>query len=379
MASAKGRSAALRERKNSHLDLCEHAEVEFRGKSTLFDEVDLIHNALPELAVEDLDLSVEFMGKRLRAPLLITGMTGGTEEAFAVNRDLASIAERCGIGFGLGSQRVMQRDARTAWTFAIREFAPSALVLANIGLIQAVEQPTKELQRLVAQVGADGLCVHLNPAQELIQPEGDRDFRGGYATLKRLCRELAVPVIAKETGCGISRSVGEALHRTGVRYVDVSGAGGTSWIRVESLRGNTRSRRLGDELATWGIPTAASVAMLRHLGLELVASGGMRTGLEMAKAIALGARLCGAALPIYRAYREGGTDTAVALINEFRDGLAAAMLLTGSRTLADLARQPLVLGERLKTWVAAAAPHRPAILDDPDGEDNAEQRTQFTH
>ncbi len=378
MASAKVHPATLRERKNSHLDLCAHEEVEFHGKSTLFEDVDLIHNALPELAVTDLDLTVQFMGKRLRAPLLITGMTGGTEEAFAVNRDLAAIAERCGIGFGLGSQRVMQRDAATAWTFAVREFAPSTLVLANIGLIQAVEQPTAELQRLVAQVGADALCVHLNPAQELIQAEGDRDFRGGYATLKRLCRDLGVPVIAKETGCGISRAVGEGLQRAGVRCVDVSGAGGTSWVRVESLRGNARSRRLGDVFATWGIPTAASLAMLRDSGLELIASGGMRTGLEMAKAIALGARLCGAALPIYRAYRAGGTGAAVALIDEFCDGLAGAMLLTGSRTLADLARQPLVVGERLKAWVAAVAPARPARADD-NGEEDVEQRTQFTH
>lgn len=363
-------SGSLAERKRSHLDLCEHEEVEFRGKTTLFEEVDLIHNALPELAVEDLDLSVEFLGKRLRAPFLITGMTGGTDEAFVVNRDLASIAERCGIGFGLGSQRVMQRDPGTAWTFAIREFVPTALLLANIGLIQAGQQSTDELRRLVASVGADALCVHLNPAQELIQPEGDRDFRGGYATLGRLCRDLGVPVIAKETGCGISRAVGDALRHAGVRHIDISGAGGTSWVRVESLRGNGRSRRLGEVFSSWGIPTAASLAMLRGSGLDLIASGGLRTGLEMAKAIALGARLCGAALPIYRAYRESGIDGAVTLINEFSEGLKAAMLLTGSRTIADLSHQPLVMGERLKAWIAAV--HPPAADQNTDGDGHAE-------
>jgi len=347
---------SLAERKRSHLDLCAHEEVEFSAKSTLLEEVDLIHNALPELALDDLDLSVDFLGKRLRAPLLITGMTGGTEEAFAVNRDLASIAERCGIGFGLGSQRAMQRDPGTAWTFAIREFIPSSLLLANIGLIQAGQQTTDELRRLVSSVRADALCVHLNPAQELIQPEGDRDFRGGYATLGRLCRELEIPVIVKETGCGISRSVGDALHRIGVRYVDVSGAGGTSWVRVEALRSNDRSRRLGAVFSDWGIPTAASLAMLRGCGLEVIASGGLRTGLEMAKAFALGARLCGAALPVYRAYRAGGIKGAISLLEEFRDGLKAAMLLTGSRTVTDLSHQPLVLGDRLKAWIEAA-PH----------------------
>ena len=171
--------------------------------------------------------------------------------------------------------------------------------------------------------------MHLNPAQEIIQPEGDRNFRGGGATLQRLCCELDVPVIAKETGCGISRAVGLRLRDAGVRYVDVSGAGGTSWVRVEMLRGNDRSRRLGELFSDWGIPTAASLAMLRGSGLELIASGGLRNGLDMAKSIALGARLCGAALPIYRAYRDTGIDGAITLIHELMDGLKTAMLLTG--------------------------------------------------
>ena len=353
-------SRLLRDRKRSHLDLCQSEEVEYRGKTTLFEDVELMHNSLPELALEDLDLSVDFLGKRLRAPFLITGMTGGTEEAFTVNRDLASVAERCGIGFGLGSQRVMQRDPDTAWTFAVREFAPTTLLLANIGITQAGEQSTEHVRQLVDSVGADALCIHLNPAQELIQPEGDRSFRGGCATLRRLCGELDVPVVAKETGCGISRAVGVALRDAGVRHLDVSGAGGTSWVRVETLRGDGHSRRLGELFSGWGIPTAASLAMLRGSGLELIASGGLRTGLEMAKAVALGARLCGAALPIYRAYREGGTETAIELIHELMDGLRTAMLLTGSRTPADLARQPVVLGERLKAWIDAAHPQRSA-------------------
>jgi isopentenyl-diphosphate delta-isomerase len=344
----------LRNRKSSHLELCRNEEVEYQGKTTLFEEVDFLHNSMPELSLDEIDSSVEFLGKRLRAPFLITGMTGGTDDAFAVNRDLAAVAERCGVAFGLGSQRVMQRDPRTAWTFAVRQFAPTALLLANIGVMQASEQPTGELRRLVTNVGADALCVHLNPAQELIQPEGDRSFRGGYATLRRLCADLGVPVVAKETGCGISRAVGEALRGAGVQYIDVSGAGGTSWVRVEALRGNASSRRRGELFASWGIPTAASIAMLRHSGIELIASGGLRTGLEMAKAIALGARLCGAALPVYRAYRDGGAHGALALVDELVDGLKTAMLLTGSRTLDHLRRQPLILGQALKAWIAAA-------------------------
>lgn len=348
-------SRLLRERKRSHLDLCAHEQVEHDGKSTLFDDIDLIHNALPELSLGDLDLSVEFLGKRLRAPLLITGMTGGTAEAFAVNRDLAGIAEHCGIGFGLGSQRVMQRDPSSAWTFAVREFAPTTLLLANIGLTQAGELPTGDLARLVADIGADGLCIHLNPAQEIIQPEGDRSFRGGYETFRRLSQELSVPVIAKETGCGISRLVGDQLFAAGVRHIDVSGAGGTSWVRVETLRGHGARRRLGELYSDWGIPTAASLAMLRDSGLQLIASGGLRSGLEMAKAIALGARLCGAALPIYRAYRDHGVDGATTFVAELSEGLKTAMLLTGSRTLDDLRQQPLVCGPRLQAWITACS------------------------
>ena len=346
--------ALLRQRKQSHLDLCENEQVEYREKTTLFEDVELIHNAVPELALDEVDLGFEFVGRRLRAPLLITGMTGGTEDAFAVNRDLAIVAERCGIAFGLGSQRVMQSDPTTAWTFAVREYAPTTALLANIGLMQAAESPTERLRKLVDGVRADALCTHLNPAQELIQPEGDRSFRNGYETLRRLTAELPVPVIPKETGCGLSRAVGERLVAAGVCWADVSGAGGTSWVRVEALRGSERSRELGDVFRSWGIPTAASLAMLRGTGLKLIASGGMRDGLDVAKAIALGARLCGVALPVFRAYREGGIDAAAEFVGSLVDGLRAAMLLTGSRSLDDLARQPLVFGPRISAWARAA-------------------------
>jgi isopentenyl-diphosphate Delta-isomerase len=365
---------ALRARKDSHLDLCQSEAVEYAGKTTLFEQVELMHNALPELALDDIDVSLELFGKRLRAPLLITGMTGGTAEGFAVNRDLAMVAEHCGIAFGLGSQRVMQRAPDTAWTFAVRQFAPSAVLLANLGLNQAAQQPTDQIRRLAEAVDADALCLHLNPAQEMVQAEGDRDFRGGRGALQRLCRELAIPVVAKETGCGISRAVGLTLRDAGVRHVDVSGAGGTSWVRVETLRGDARSRAIGELFATWGIPTAASLAMLDGLGFQLIASGGVRSGLEVAKAIALGASLCGAALPIYRAYREGGVAAATALVGELVDGLKVAMLLTGARTLADLARQPVLLGESLQAWVRAGG--APLTADADAAPIGAAQRVQ---
>lgn len=344
------RESAIEKRKRSHLDLCAREDVEHAEKTTLFEEVELVHDALPELALEEIDPSTEFLGKRLRAPLLITGMTGGASEAGKVNRDLAGVAERHGIGFGLGSQRAMVRRPALRDTYLVRDLAPTTLLLANLGLNQAAAMSAAEIEALVASVGADALCVHLNPAQELIQPEGDRSFRGGEEALKRLHRELGVEIIVKETGCGISFRLAKRLERIGVRTVDLSGAGGTSWVRVEQLRGDRRSQALGELFRDWGIPTAASLLQLRDTRLRRIASGGIRDAVDIAKAIALGADLCGFALPVFRAYRQGGLAGADAFVAETIEGLKVAMLLTGSRTLPDLKSQPVVLGPRLERW-----------------------------
>jgi isopentenyl-diphosphate delta-isomerase len=344
---------SISDRKRSHLELCEGAPVEYAGKTTLLEEVDLVHDALPELAVDEVDVAIELLGKRLRAPLLITGMTGGTDEAAAVNQALARVAEAKGIAFGLGSQRAMHRTPALAHTFAVRAHAPTTLVLANIGIVQAAALATAEVEALARTIGADALCVHLNPAQELIQAGGDRDFRGGVRTLARLARELPFPVVVKETGCGLSRRVAERLVAAGIRTADVSGAGGTSWVKVETLRAENGARELGTVFADWGIPTAAALLACRGTGLDLVASGGIRTGLDVAKAIALGARAAGVALPVYRAYRDGGEAAAEAFIDRLIAGLRTAMVLTGSRDLDALGHVPLVLGARLREWVLA--------------------------
>jgi isopentenyl-diphosphate delta-isomerase len=348
---------SISDRKRSHLDVCEQGAVEYAGKTTLLEEVDLVHDALPELAVDEVDVGVELLGKRLRAPLLITGMTGGTAEASDINRDLALVAEEYGIAFGLGSQRAMQRRPELAYTFQVRAHAPTTLVLANLGIVQATELGTDEIARLVERVGADALCVHLNPAQELIQPGGDRDFRGGLATIERLVRELGVPLVVKETGCGISRAVAARLRHVGVSFVDVSGAGGTSWVKVEAIRADEPAQALGLVFADWGVPTAAAVLGARTLGLNCVASGGIRTGLDVAKVIALGARVAGVALPVFRAYREGGLAAARRFIERLTTELRTAMVLTGSRNIDALGRVPTVLGPRLRAWVLAEEAH----------------------
>jgi isopentenyl-diphosphate delta-isomerase len=277
-------------------------------------------------------------------------MTGGTADAATVNRDLARLAERFGIGFGLGSQRAMLRRPELAATYTVRREAPTTLVLANLGLVQAAQIATTDIERLVESVGADGLCLHLNPAQELVQKEGDRNFVGGFAALRRIHAETEVPIIVKETGCGISARVGERLKEAGIRYVDVSGAGGTSWVRVEDLRGDTRSHALGGLFRDWGIPTAASLVQLRDSKLVRIASGGIRNALDAARAIALGAEICGFALPVFRAYRSGGSESAADFLEQSIEGLRVAMVLTGSRTLQDLRRQPVVLGPHLQRW-----------------------------
>ncbi len=346
------------QRKADHLALCATDEVAFRDKTTLFEQVRFVHDALPDLDEGALDTSCTILGKRLRAPIVIAAMTGGTEEASRINRELAAIAEERGLGFGLGSQRAMHVRTETAGSYAMRDVAPTALVLGNLGVVQAREMSTADVASLAKGIGADALCIHLNPAMELVQPGGDRDFRGGLETIARLVRELPLPVVVKETGCGLSRSVGERLASVGVRHVDTSGAGGTSWVAVETKRAEAAqdhaARALGEALWDWGIPTAASVGMLAPLGFEtIIATGGVATGLDVARAVALGASAAGIARPMLKALKAGGRDQAVALLDGILAELRAVMLLTGSADVAALRQAPRLLGAELRQWASA--------------------------
>jgi isopentenyl-diphosphate delta-isomerase len=343
-------------RKDAHLDLCATGDVEPTGNSTLLECVRLVHCAMPEMAVEDVDLTTPFLGKRLRYPLLITGMTGGTERAGAVNRDMALLAERHGLAFGVGSQRAMAEDASRAASFQVRQVAPTVALLGNIGLYQAVRLGVDGARRLVDAIGADGLALHLNAGQELTQPEGDRDFRGGYRVVEALVRAFGDRLLVKETGCGISPDVARRLAELGVRNLDVSGLGGTSWVRVEQLRASGMQAELGAEFSSWGIPTAAAIATVRRAvgpDVRLVASGGIRTGLEVAKVLALGADLGGMALPLFRAQQTGGLAGAEAALEVILAGLRQALVLTGSRSCAELRQRPRVVTGELKDWLAA--------------------------
>jgi isopentenyl-diphosphate delta-isomerase len=348
---------AIAKRKADHLEVAASGRAEF-VKSTLLEHVHLTHQALPELALDEIDLSTVLAGKRLAAPLVITGMTGGTAEAAAVNRDLARAAQAAGVALGLGSQRAMAEHPELARTYQIRDVAPDVVLFGNIGGVQAIAMGPARVIALATQIGADAICVHLNPGQELIQDRGDRDFRGVRDAIARLVAASPVPVIVKETGCGLSVEAARALIAAGVHTVDVSGAGGTSWVAVEAVRAaeGSDAAALGAELWDWGIPTAVSVAGCARAGLDVIASGGLRSGHDVARALALGARAGGMAAPMLRAQRAGGTAAVTALIGRVVAAIRAVCLLTGSRTVRDLARAPRHLGAPLRAYLDDLAP-----------------------
>jgi isopentenyl-diphosphate delta-isomerase len=345
---------AISKRKSDHLALCASGEVDFRDKGTLLDEVQLVHDALPDRHFDDVDLTTPLLGKKLKAPVVISGMTGGTPEAAQINSDLARAAEQLGIGFGLGSQRAMVIAPDLAWTYRVRDVAPNALVMGNLGVVQARQMSTNAIRELCREIGVDALCVHLSTSMELVQPGGDRDFRGGRETLQRLHGELGIPIVLKETGAGLSRRVGKVAQSIGITTVDTSGAGGTSWVGVETKRAEGDAKKLGEEFWDWGIPTAASVALLGDLGLDIIATGGLRSGLDVARALALGARAGGLAAPCLKAHKAGGFDGVMAFLQQVIASIRAAVFLTGCRTPAELRTAPKVIGSTLTAWLEQA-------------------------
>lgn len=342
----------LAQRKADHLAVVAEGRAAFR-QSTLLEHVHLVHNALPECNVDDISLATSYLGKRLAVPLFITGMTGGIDDAGRINRELAGIAEAFGIGFGVGSQRIMAEDPARAQTFLVRDVAPTTLIVGNIGMVQARTYGVAKVLTLVEAIDADALAVHLNPAQELIQVAGDRDFCGGLDIIRALAAE--VPVLVKETGCGIAPDVAARLFAVGVRHVDTAGAGGTSWVAVEAQRAaaGTSASRLGAELWDWGLPTAVAVRACAQAGLDVVASGGIRTGLDVARALALGARVAGVAAPVLQAYQRAGIQGVREFLEDVSASLRAVCALTGARSVHDLARVPRHLGEPLASYLTS--------------------------
>jgi isopentenyl-diphosphate delta-isomerase len=332
------------QRKKEHLEICLDTESVTSPSGTGLDRYRFVHNALPELDFDEIDLGTTFLGKRLNAPILISSMTGGFDLARTVNRNLAEAAQALGIAMGVGSQRVAIEEPAAAVSFQVRDVAPDILLLGNLGAVQLNYGYTVEhCRRAVSMIGADALILHLNVLQEAVQPEGNRNFKGLSDKIAAVCRELEVPVIAKEVGNGISVDAATRLQRAGVRAIDVAGKGGTSWSAVEAQRAAKQGARADTTFADWGIPTDEALVGVRKAlpDVELIASGGIRTGVDIAKSIALGADIAAFGQPLLAAALESSAHVVefiAAVIHELR----VSMLCVGAANLATLRRVPLV-------------------------------------
>lgn len=325
------------DRKIQHIEII-GADREVDRRKFHFDRVPLRHRALPEVARDEIDPACAFMGKRLSFPLLISSMTGGNHELVrTINRNLAIAAERCGVALGCGSQRVMFTHPEARSSFALREHAPTTLLFANLGAVQLNYGFTADhCQEAVAAVGADALYLHLNPLQEAVQPEGDTNFAGLAERIRGVTAQLDVPVVLKEVGAGISPEDAALFLDSPVRYLDVAGTGGTSWSRIEHHR-HADSDEMGLLFQDWGIPTPLALRLLApYRGtFTLIASGGVRSGLDMAKAMVLGASLCGLASPFLKPAM-ASAEAVVAVIEQLRREFVTAMFLLGTRSIDDL-------------------------------------------
>ncbi len=334
-------------RKKEHIDITLTRDVTFRGKTTGLEHWEFVNNALPELNFSDIDPSVEFLEHRLSIPLIISGMTGGYHDAERLNRGLAEACQKKNIAMGVGSQRqAMESDLFHASYRVVREVAPSIPVIGNIGAVEIASlTDIGPVARLVELIGANAFAVHLNPLQELLQPEGKPQFEGVLDGIEMLVRRLDIPIIVKEIGAGISASVAQRLIDAGVRIIDVAGAGGTSWAGVEIIRSgeNPATKKFWD----WGIPTAEALIQVaplknRYRDLSIIASGGISDGLEMATAIGLGADLTASARPMLQAVVRNGPEALIAIIDEWELDLRSVMFLTGSKTIPELQKAQMV-------------------------------------
>ncbi len=348
------------QRKGEHLAIATREDVESHA-SAGWPDVHLLHEALPRVDLDEIDLSVEFLGHQLQAPLIIPAMTGGHPAAREINARLGRAARRYGLAMGVGSQRAALRNPELADTYRVaREVAPGTLLVANLGVAQLVSQASGEPLRpeqvweAVAMIGADALAIHLNFLEEVVQTEGDRRVRGLREALAGVVAGAPVPVIAKETGAGLSRQTAIELARLGFQALDVGGLGGTSFAAVEALRARARGDRRGDRLGRvyrdWGIPTAVSVVAAVETGLPVIATGGVRSGLDAARALALGARMVGVARPLLAAALEG-EEVLGTWIECFLEELRVAVFLTGGSRAADLQTTPKVITGETRRWL----------------------------
>ncbi|MEG4497123.1 type 2 isopentenyl-diphosphate Delta-isomerase [Microcoleus sp. F10-C6] len=336
-------------RKADHLRICLEEDVQFRETTSGLERYRFEHCCLPELDRTEIDLTSTFLGKKLAVPLLISSMTGGTQLAQTINYRLADVAQEYKLAMGVGSQRIVVENPQLAATFAVRRRAPDILLFANIGAVQLnYNYGLEECQKIVDILEADALILHLNPLQECVQTEGDTNFKGLLDKIATLCDKLPVPVIAKEVGNGISGKMAKKLLAAGVTAIDIAGAGGTSWAKIEGERAKDgKQRRLGATFADWGIPTAECIVSTRAAApdVPLIASGGLQNGLDAAKALALGADIAGLARPFLQAAAE--SESAAGLLAEVLIAeIATVMFCTGCANLGELKHSGVL--ERLR-------------------------------
>jgi isopentenyl-diphosphate delta-isomerase len=344
-----GRVGDIERRKADHIRINLEQDVSFDRLTTGLERYRFIHQALPEIDLAQVDLSTGILGKQMRAPLLISSMTGGTERAHVINQYLATAAQEAGIAMGLGSLRAALEDRALATSFSVRQVAPDILLLANLGAVQLNYGFTvDDCRRAVELVGADALILHLNALQEALQPGGDTNFTGLLRRIEDVCRRLGVPVVVKEVGWGISENAARRLAEAGVAAIDVAGAGGTSWSQVEMHRaGKEPERRVASAFRDWGIPTADSIRMVRKgaPGVTIIASGGLRDGIDVAKTLALGARLAGMTRPFLEAALVS-SEAVLEVIHATVTELRVAMFCIGARKLDDLFDTPSLVEVR---------------------------------
>ena len=344
--------SATSKRKEDHIKMCATKDVSFREKTTLLECVELNYKALPEMRLEDVNLKTEFLGKQFSFPAMASAITGGAQVSKKINLDIAIACQSLGIGMGLGSIRAMLEHPSLSETYFVRDVAPEIFLSANLGCAQLKQYSPEDVNEAVQAIGCDALAIHVNAAQEAMQPEGDLDFSGLIDKIDEFSKKISVPVYVKEVGHGISFEVASALKETGIKAIDVQGAGGTSWTAVDGLR---HKKSFGSVFREWGVPTAVSVletkSALQGSGKKIIASGGIRTGIDAVKALVLGADLVAASMPVLQAQQKSGARGVEQFFFNLKKEMEITSFLLGAHNLAELHAQHYVTLGRLKEWI----------------------------
>jgi len=362
LAEMKNEKEIIEQRKDDHLEICCNNKYDIEmSKTNGFEDIQFVPRAVPEINFEDINLECDFLEHHFQFPIFLSSMTGGVREGKKMNEKIAKVAEELQIGMGVGSQRAAILDPTLRDTFSIvRDVAPTAFIAANIGAVQLnYNFSFRQVLKAIEMIKADALILHFNALQEIVQPEGDKNFANLLGKISKLNKELDCPIIAKEVGCGMSFEDGSALVDAGVKVIDVAGAGGTSWSKIEAIRAKQQlaisNQEIGELFGDWGLSTAVSTLEISELSdkVGIISSGGIRNGLEAAKALALNANLVGTALPIARILKDGTETQLLESINRLIQEIKTAMFLVGAKNLEELRSVPLVIVGKTSQWLSA--------------------------